>query len=338
MTGNKAKDSVGLSVDKELACKSRSREGESNINETVAVLIPCFNEALTIAKVVGDFKECLPGAAVYVYDNNSTDETASIARHAGAIVRFENRQGKGFVVSSMFTDIKADIYVMVDGDDTYPADQVHALLKPIREGRADMVVGNRLSKYGHGAFRSFHVFGNLLVVKAVNWIFRSHLNDIMSGFRTFSPRFIREIPIISRGFEIETEMTLQALYRDLVIVEVPIVYGARPQGSYSKLRTYRDGIAVILKIVDIFKSYRPLLFFGLISINLALVGLALGSLPVIGFLQTGRVERFPTAILATGLVILSMMSAICGVILDGINHRIKEVHQLIIKSQARGDS
>jgi glycosyltransferase involved in cell wall biosynthesis len=337
MTGIEVKDSARLPVDYMVEKESGFGNSESARNEHIAVLIPCFNEALTIGKVVDDFKKCLPGAAIYVYDNNSTDETADVARRAGAIVRFENRQGKGFVVSSMFTNIQAEIYIMVDGDDTYSAEQVHSLLRPIREGRADMVVGNRLSDYGHGAFRSFHVFGNRLVVKTVNWIFRSHLNDIMSGFRAFGQRFVREIPIISRGFEIETEMTLQALYRDFVIIEVPVSYGARPHGSYSKLRTYRDGFNVILKIVDIFKSYRPLLFFGLISIILAAIGLALGSLPIIGFLQTGRVERFPTAILATGLVILSMLSAICGVILDGINHRIKELCQLVIKSHLKGD-
>lgn len=311
--------------------------GPDTVNgERIAVLVPCYNEAITIEKVVEDFRGQLPEALIYVYDNNSSDDTANIARAAGAIVRSEKRQGKGFVVASMFKEIDADIYLMVDGDSTYPADQVEALLKPVREGRADMVVGNRLVEFGDNSFRNFHILGNRLVVRCVNWIFGSNLHDIMSGYRAFGKRFVNEIPIISRGFEIETEMTLQTLYRELVIVEIPIRYGERPQGSHSKLRTCRDGFRVILKIIDIFKAYRPLLFFGLIAIVLALASFGLGLIPIVGYLQTGRVDRFPTAILAVGLGILSMLLATCGVVLDGVNHRLKELSQLIIKSRSKG--
>jgi glycosyltransferase involved in cell wall biosynthesis len=304
--------------------------------ERIAVLVPCFNEAPTIGQVVADFKRQLPDATIYVYDNNSTDETARIAGGAGAVVRTEARQGKGFVVATMFSEIDADIYVMVDGDGTYPAERVHAIIAPIRSGLADMVVGNRLVDFGAGSFRNLHVFGNRLVVWAVNSIFGSRLADIMSGYRAFSRRFVGQLPIVSRGFEIETEMTLQALYRDLVITEVPVKYGERPQGSFSKLRTYSDGLRVLLKIIDIFKAYRPLLFFGVVGFLLATAGLVLGVIPVVGFLQTGRVDRFPTAILATGLMVLAMLSASVGLVLDGVNHRVKELAQLVLKSRDGG--
>ena len=299
----------------------------------IAVLIPCKNEAVTIKKVVEDFRKQLPKAKIYIYDNNSTDDTARIAQEAGAIVRTEKRQGKGFVVESMFRNIEADIYVMVDGDDTYPVSRVMTLIYPIFAGKADMVVGNRLVEFGDHSFRSFHLFGNRLVANVVNRIFNTNLQDLMSGYRAFSNHFVKEVPIISKGFELETEMTLQALYRNFIIKEVPIPYGVRPEGSHSKLHTFRDGIRVLMKIIDIFKAYRPLLFFGLIAICFAIIGLGLGSFPIVGFLQTGKVERFPTAILAAGLMILSFLASICGVILDGVNHRIKEISQLIIKSK-----
>jgi glycosyltransferase involved in cell wall biosynthesis len=298
-----------------------------------AVLIPCKNEAVTIKKVVEDFRQQLPDAKIYVYDNNSSDDTIRIAKEAGALVMAEKRQGKGFVVESMFRDIDADLYVMVDGDDTYPASRVMTLLEPILTGKADMVVGTRLVEFGDHSFRGFHLFGNRLVANVVNKIFNATLQDLMSGYRAFNRRFVKEVPIVSKGFELETEMTLQALYRNFIIKEVPIPYGVRPEGSYSKLRTYQDGARVLLKIVDIFKAYRPLLFFGIIALGLAILGLVLGSIPIAGFLRTGKVERFPTAILATGLMLLSFLATVCGIILDGFNHRIKELSQLINKTQ-----
>lgn len=303
--------------------------------DRVAVLIPCFNEARTIRKVVEDFRLVLPGAGVYVYDNNSTDGSADLAREAGAIVRLEKRQGKGFVVAAMLREVDADVYVLVDGDDTYPADAAAALIEPIRLDRADMAVGNRMSDFDRDSFRSFHVAGNRLVVRAVNLAFGSRLRDVMSGYRAFGRRFVDEIPVVSRGFEIETEITLQALYRGLVVVEVPVRYGARPEGSRSKLRTFRDGARVVVTVVDIFKAYRPLLFFGLIALVLGGLGVALGAIPVVEFIRTGRVDRFPTAILATGLVVTSMLSAACGAILDGVNHRLREVSELVVKSRRK---
>ncbi len=299
----------------------------------IAVLIPCLNEAVSIASVVESFKKQLPGATIYVYDNNSTDGTGALARAAGAVVGFEKRQGKGFVVATMFQEVDADVYVMVDGDNTYPADKVGDLIAPIVEGRADMVVGNRLQEFGEQSFRTFHVFGNRLVGWAVNTIFGASLQDIMSGYRAFGRRFVEQVPIVSRGFEVETEITLQALYRDLVVVETPVGYGARAEGSQSKLRTYADGFRVIVKIIDIFKYYRPLLFFGVIALALAAMSLSLGSVPVVEFVRTRRVNHFPTAILATGLAILSMLSASCGLILDGVNHRVRELSQLVVGSR-----
>jgi glycosyltransferase involved in cell wall biosynthesis len=310
----------------------------ASTTERIAVLVPCFNEAVTVGQVVSEFQRHLPEATIYVYDNNSTDATARIAHAAGAVVRSEKRQGKGFVVASMFADIEADVYVMVDGDGTYPAECVSALIAPIRSGSADMVVGNRLVEFGDGSFRNFHVFGNRLVVWTVNWIFGSGLADIMSGYRAFGRRFVSQVPMVSKGFEVETEMTLQALYRDLVIVEVPIRYGERPAGSVSKLRTFSDGLRVLLKILDIFKAYRPLLFFGSFGLLLAGTGIALGSIPVVGFVRTGRVDRFPTAILASALMVLSMLSASVGLVLDGVNHRLKELSQLVLKSRTGATS
>ena len=301
----------------------------------VAVLIPCYNEAPTIAKVVGDFRRELPGATIYVYDNNSSDDTAALARAAGAIVVAEHRQGKGFVVQSMFRDVAADCYVMVDGDDTYPADQVGALLAPVLAGDADLVVGNRLVEYDHGSYRGFHVFGNHLVVRTINFIFKARLHDVMSGYRAFSRRLVETVPAISRGFEVETELTLQALYRNLVITEVPIHYGVRPAGSFSKLSTFRDGARVLLKIVDIFKAYRPLLFFGWIGIALAVIGLALGSIPIREYLETGMIARFPTAILAAALEIMALVSLTSGVVLDSINHHFREMAQLFLQNSRR---
>jgi len=304
-------------------------------DKNVAVLIPCYNEEVTIKKVINDFQQQLPMATIYVYDNNSSDNTSDIARAEGAIVVREKRQGKGFVVASMFEDIDADVYVLVDGDDTYPADSVHELILPIIEERADMVVGTRLTAFSDKSFRPFHIFGNRLVVKLVNMIFKSKLTDIMSGYRAFNMDFIRKIPIISRGFEVETQMTLQSLYYDFVIMEVPVSYRERPEGSYSKLNTFSDGMKLILKIFDIFKAYRPLLFFSIIGSVLAVTGLLIGSVPVIEFVETGKISHFPSAILASGIIIISVIFIAIGIILDAINHRLRELMR-VISSNAPG--
>jgi glycosyltransferase involved in cell wall biosynthesis len=296
----------------------------------VAVLIPCYNEAITIEKVVRDFRAELPDADIYVYDNNSTDETADLAQVAGAMVRTEKKQGKGFVIRSMFRDVDADVYVMVDGDDTYPADQVRDLIRPVVEGRADMVVGNRLARYGERSFRPLHVFGNHLVVRSINAVFWSRVEDVMSGYRAFSREFVKSVPVVSRGFEVETELTLQALYRDFVIREVPIQYGERPEGSHSKLQTYRDGARVLLKILDICKAYRPLLFFSVIAIFLALLGLALGTLPIFEFLTTGTITLLPSAILASALEVIAVVTVVAGLVLDSIKHHFREQAELVL--------
>ena len=298
---------------------------------SIAVLIPCYNEALTITKVVGDFRRELPGATIYVYDNNSRDGTADLARAAGAVVAAERRQGKGFVIQSMFRDVVADVYVMVDGDDTYPAASVHDLLKPVLAGEADLAVGNRLVEFEKGSYRGLHVFGNHLVVNTINFIFKAQLHDVMSGYRAFNRRLVQSVPAISRGFEVETELTLQTLYRNLMITEIPIRYGTRPEGSFSKLSTFRDGAKVLLKIMDIFKAYRPLLFFGLIGGVLALLGLGLGSIPIREYFETGRIARFPTAILAAALEIMALVAVSCGVVLDSVNHHFREASQLVLQ-------
>ena len=303
---------------------SPSPSQESLKSRKVAVLIPCLNEEQTIAKVIQDFREALPEAAIYVYDNNSSDRTA------GARVFREKRQGKGFVIASMFEDVEAELYVLVDGDDTYPAEKVHDLLAPLVDEQADMVVGTRLEEFGEQSFRPLHVFGNKLVVGLVNLIFKSKLKDIMSGYRAFNRDFVRKVPIVSRGFEVETEMTLQALHYDFVIAEVPVPYRKRPEGSSSKLKTFSDGMKTLLTVFDIFKAYRPLLFFFILGAALGCVGLFIGSIPVKEYLETGRIERFPSAILASGIMIISVICVAMGIILDAINHRLRELIRISV--------
>ena len=297
----------------------------------VAVLIPCFNEASTIAKVVDDFTAQLPDAAIYVYDNNSSDDTASIAAQHGAIVRRERRQGKGFVVRSMFRDIDADVYVLVDGDDTYPADAVHDLIEAVQTGQADMAVGDRLSGgvYARQNKRAFHGFGNRLVRWSINAVFHSSFADVMSGYRAFSRRFVKNMPVSSPGFEIETEMTLHALDRRCLITEIPVAYRDRPAGSVSKLNTCADGFRVLATILRILKDYRPLAFFGGASLLFFALGLAVGIPVVIEYAETGLVPRFPSAILAAGLELMAAISLVCGLILDTITRHFKEVYELL---------
>ena len=241
----------------------------------VAVLIPCYNEELTIEKVIKDFKRELPYADIYVYDNNSKDKTAEIAKREGAIVRRESKQGKGNVVRTMFREIDADIYVMVDGDDTYPAEFVHQLIEPIRNEEADMTIGDRLSNgtYQKENKRHFHEFGNNLVRKGINLLFQTKLRDIMTGYRAFSKMFVKNMPVLSQKFEIETEMSLYALDKRYIIKEIPIIYRDRPNGSQSKLNTIRDGVKVIKTIVNMFKNYKPLQFFTIIALILFMIGI-----------------------------------------------------------------
>ncbi len=301
----------------------------------IAVLIPCYQEEKTVGKVVRDFRRALPNAEIFVFDNNCTDRTAEEARAAGAIVRREKRQGKGFVVASMFEQIDADIYVMVDGDDTYDAKAVELLLDPILKGDADMTVACRLQTFATSAFRNFHILGNRMVCGIINWMFKSHISDIFSGYRAFTREAAKVIPITAMGFDVETELTLQALYRGLLIKEVQAAYGARPDGSFSKLKTGSDGLLVLVKLFMMIKSYKPLTFFGLWSIAFMLAGLAVGVRPVLEFIRDKYIHAVPSAILASALVILSFSSLGLGLILNSVNLRLLEVEKLIRKWDVR---
>lgn len=298
--------------------------------EKIAVLIPCYNEELTIEKVIKDFRKELPEADIYVYNNNSKDKTKEIAIKNGAIVVDEYKQGKGNVVRSQFRDIEADIYVMVDGDDTYPAEFVHQLIVPVRNGQADMTIGDRLSNgtYQKENKRPFHEFGNNLVKKAINVLFDTKLKDIMTGYRVFNKRFVKNMPVLSPKFEIETEMSLYALDKKYIIKEIPIVYRDRPEGSSSKLNTVGDGIKVVKTIARMFKDYKPFKFFGLIALILFIIGLAIGIPVLVEFFKTAYITKVPSAILATGFMGLAAVSLQCGIVLDTITRQHKEDYEL----------
>ena len=298
--------------------------------EKIAVLIPCYNEELTIEKVIKDFRKELPEADIYVYNNNSKDKTKEIAIKNGAIVVDEYKQGKGNVVRSQFRDIEADIYVMVDGDDTYPAEFVHQLIEPVRTGQADMTIGDRLSNgtYQKENKRPFHEFGNNLVKKAINVLFDTKLKDIMTGYRVFNKRFVKNMPVLSPKFEIETEMSLYALDKKYIIKEIPIVYRDRPEGSSSKLNTVGDGIKVVKTIARMFKDYKPFKFFGLIALILFIIGLAIGIPVLVEFFKTAYITKVPSAILATGFMGLAAVSLQCGIVLDTITRQHKEDYEL----------
>ncbi|WP_251197748.1 glycosyltransferase family 2 protein [Anaerotardibacter muris] len=288
--------------------------------DKVAVLIPCYNEAVTIGKVIDDFKRVLPDADIYVYDNNSKDDTSAIAKEHGAIVRMEPRQGKGNVVRQMFREIDADYYIMVDGDDTYPAEAAPALLEPLMNDTADMTVGDRLSNgtYGEENDRAFHGFGNDLVRWLIKVIYGYAFDDVMTGYRAFNRIFVKTMPVLSEGFQIETEISIHAVDKRFRIKDVPIDYRDRPEGSYSKLSTFGDGAKVLRAIASLFKDHKPMAFFGWLALILVVLGLIAG-IPVIAeFFQTGLVPRFPTAILAIALVICGALSFTAGIILDTV--------------------
>ena len=288
--------------------------------DKVAVLIPCYNEAVTIGKVFDDFKRVLPDADIYVYDNNSKDDTAAIAEDHGAIVRTEPRQGKGNVVRQMFREIDADYYIMVDGDDTYPAEAAPRLLEPLMNDTADMTVGDRLSNgtYGEENDRAFHGFGNNLVRWLIKVIYGYAFDDVMTGYRAFNRIFVKTMPVLSEGFQIETELSIHAVDKRFRITDVPIDYRDRPEGSYSKLSTFGDGAKVLRAIASLFKDHKPMAFFGWLALILIVLGLIAG-IPVIAeYFQTGLVPRFPTAILAIALVICGALSFTAGIILDTV--------------------
>ena len=292
--------------------------------DKIAVLIPCYNEGQTIAKVVKDYREALPEATIYVYDNNSSDHTDEIAREAGAVVRYEYQQGKGNVIRSMFRDIDAECYVMTDGDDTYPAEDARKLADQILQGKADMVIGDRLSStYFTENKRPFHNTGNRLVRGLINLIFKSNIKDIMTGARAFNYEFVKSFPILSKGFEIETEMTIHALDKNFALTSIPVGYRDRPAGSESKLNTFSDGFKVLRTIARLYKDYRPLPFFSIIA-GILMVAALLFLCPVLTeYLHTGLVPRLPTFVAACFMALFSLQSFICGLILDtqGKMHR-----------------
>lgn len=310
-------------------------------DKKIAVLIPCYNEELTVEKTVSDFKRVLPNADIYVYNNNSKDRTKELALKAGAIVKDEYRQGKGAVVRSMFRDIDADVYIMVDGDDTYPAEEVEGLITPVLEGKADMVIGDRLSStYYTENKRPFHNFGNSLVKGLINFLFKSDLNDIMTGYRSFSKKFVKCMPVMSDGFQIETEMTIFALTNNMQVVNVPITYRDRPEGSESKLNTFSDGFKVLLTLFNLFKDNRPFLFFGSISIVIFIIGLLIG-IPVIDeFIKTAYITKVPSAILAAALMLNAFLMFSVGIILDAIKNQKRylfECHMNDVMSKYKED-
>lgn len=297
----------------------------------VAVLIPCYNEALTIEKVVKAFKTEVPEAEIFVYDNNSTDNTDDIAIKSGAIVRHEHRQGKGNVVRTMFRDIDADCYVLVDGDDTYPATSVRNLINPVLNDGADMVIGDRLSTtYFTENKRAFHNFGNKLVKGLINKLFNGSVNDIMTGYRAFSKNFVKSFPIISRGFEIETEMTIHALDKNMYIVEVPIEYRDRPEGSVSKLNTVEDGIKVINTIVKLFRDYKPFIFFSILSSLVFIIGLIFFIDITVEYLKTGLVTKMPTLVVSSLTMLAGILLWVAGVILHVIIGKHRQLFELQI--------
>lgn len=291
----------------------------------IAVLIPCYNESVTIKKVIDDYKRVLPDADIIVYDNNSKDDTAQIAAKAGAIVNYEYRQGKGNVIRSMFREIDADCYLMIDGDDTYPAEDALSIIGPILDGKADMVIGDRLSStYFTENKRMFHNSGNKLVRFLINRLFKSNVNDIMTGYRAFSYDFVKSFPVLSGGFEIETEMTIFALENRMKLIEVPVAYRDRPEGSVSKLNTVHDGIKVLKTIFFLYKDYKPLSFFSFTALILAFISLILFVPIAIDYLNTGLVLRFPTLIVIGFLSISALLSFFSGVILDTLNKQHKQ--------------
>lgn len=290
----------------------------------VAVLVPCFNEEVAIAKVVADFAAALPQATIYVYDNNSTDRTVETARAAGAVVRREPRQGKGNVVRRMFADVDADVYVLVDGDATYDAPSVRTMIERLIEERLDMVVAARVDQ-DEAAYRRGHRTGNRLLTAFVAHVFRASFSDILSGYRVFSRRFVKSFPVLSGGFEIETELVVHALELELPVAEVPTPYFARPQGSASKLSTWRDGVRILLTIVNLYRSERPLAFFSGIGIALAVAAVGLAIPIFVTYLEEGTVPRLPTAVLSTGLVLLASLSVVAGLILDTVTRGRREM-------------
>ena len=300
-------------------------------DKKIAVLIPCYNEAKTIEKVVKDYKSVLPNSDIYVYDNNSNDKTDEIAKKAGAIVRYEYRQGKGNVIRTMFREIDADCYLMIDGDDTYPKENAKEMCNLVLDGKADMVIGDRLSStYFTENKRPFHNLGNKTVRFLINKLFKNNIKDIMTGYRAFSYEFVKSFPVLSKGFEIETEMTIHAVDKNFKLIEVPVTYRDRPEGSVSKLNTYSDGFKVLKTIATLFKEYKPAAFFNIISIICLIIALILGIPVVIEYFNTGLVPRFPTLIVSGTALLVALLLCITGIILQVIVKKHKQLYELYL--------
>lgn len=299
--------------------------------DKIAVLIPCFNESTTIEKVVNDFKIALPDSVIYVYDNNSTDGTADIAAKAGAIVRREYRQGKGNVIRSMFRQIDAECYLMIDGDDTYPAKDAKKMCDLVLNKGVDMVIGDRLSStYFAENKRPFHNLGNRMVRSIINWLFGSNVRDIMTGYRAFSYQFVKNFPVLSQGFEIETEMTIHALDKNFLLEEIVVNYKDRPEGSVSNLNTYLDGIKVLTTIARLFRDYKPFAFFGCWALLIAIIALALFIPVLLEYFDSGLVPRFPTLIVSTVLGMMALMLWASGIILEVIAKKHRQLYELLM--------
>ena len=297
----------------------------------IVILIPCYNEAKTIEKVIRDYKKTLPEADIYVYDNNSTDGTDKIAKQAGAIVKYEYRQGKGNVIRSMFKDINADCYLMIDGDDTYPAENAKEMCNLILEGKADMVIGDRLSStYFTENKRIFHNFGNKLVRGLINKLFKSNVHDIMTGYRAFSYEFVKTFPVLSQGFEIETEMTIHALDKNFLLKEIAVNYRDRPVGSVSKLNTYSDGFRVLKTIARLFKEFKPTVFFSIISLLFLIIALIFGVPVFVEYFRTGLVPRYPTLIFSGFMLMTAILMFVCGLILEVVVKKHRQLFELIL--------
>jgi glycosyltransferase involved in cell wall biosynthesis len=310
-----------------MSSNERLAESHAGSRYEIAVLVPCYNEQGTIASVVADFRAALPAATVYVYDNNSTDDTTEAARRAGAVVRHESHQGKGHVVRRMFNDIEADVYVLVDGDATYDAPSAPAMIAKLVKDRLDMVVATRVDREAT-AYRPGHRAGNVMLTGFVTHIFGRAFTDILSGYRVFSQRFVKSFPILSGGFEIETELTVHALELELPVGELATPYYARPSGSASKVSTWRDGFRILWTVLKLYRAERPLALFGSFGIALAIVSIGLATPIFVTYLQQGLVPRLPTAVLSTGLMLLAFLSIACGLILDTVTRGRREVKLL----------
>ena len=304
--------------------------------DKIAVLIPCYNESKTIKKVVTDFKKVLPEAVIYVYDNNSTDGTDEIAKAAGAVVRYEYKQGKGNVIRSMFRDIDAECYIMTDGDDTYPAEYAPEMAQKVLEKNVDMVVGDRLSStYYEENKRPFHNFGNALVKKSINMLFKGDIKDIMTGYRAFSYEFVKTFPVLSKGFEIETEMSIHAIDKNMFIENVIIEYRDRPEGSESKLDTYSDGMKVLKTIGRLFRNYKPLSFFGIIAFVLCAIALGFFIPVLVDYLKTGLVPKFPTLVSCGFLMVAAIQAFFVGLTLQTMVQKNRQDFELRLNEAAR---